>query len=362
MGKQVNRALLPKAAQGKPKCLEILKAFPLGNLPTLIGEDLKKQVGHPVQGLIIKSAEAKRILDETKKAVDDNKIATLHLTLGVSGKDMILLATDDGWEKFGILVAGYTDIIDQQKAPQKGVVVNLDPKDDTGRVPAAAANIAQKLNTTPVLKAGVGDKLVGIGAGNIVLLAHGEEDKTSSGQIYGKNFAGQSPASIIKLLTANADPKKRLLPTYAGTLYLDGCFTAQGAAMKNYALQVWNGLKAAGIPNVKVMGNLGAATTQQSGDELINPTLETDQYEEQLKAIKKRYEPTLAASNKKIMELMEACKAKGGNPATDPAINAATAKMEAINAQLLAESKQLLDKTPTRVKNLTGKFGVSTVN
>ena len=68
----------------------------LGATDTLIGEDLKKQVGHPVQGLIIKSAEAKRVLDETKKAVDDDKVKTLHLTLGVSGKDMILLATADG--------------------------------------------------------------------------------------------------------------------------------------------------------------------------------------------------------------------------------------------------------------------------
>ncbi len=362
MAKQINRALLPKAAQGKSKCLEILKAFPLGNLPTLIGEDLKKQVGQPVQGLVIKSADAKKVLDDTKKAVDDNKIDTLNLTLGISGKDLILLAIAEKFEKFGIVVANYTDIIEEQKAPKKGVVVNLDPKDPTKRIPEAAANVAQKLNTTPILKKGVGDALVGIGSGNIVLLAHGEEDKTSSGQIYGKNFAGQNPASIIKLLTANADPKKRLLPTYAGTIYLDGCFTAQGGAMKNYALQVWNGLKAAGIASAKVMGNLGEASTSRDGEEVISPTIETKQFEERSKAINSRYAPLINAGTNKVGKLRAACLAKGGNPDKDPEVKAATDELNKISSAYDAESKKLADSSPAYMKNLTGKFGVSTIN
>ncbi len=77
-------------------------------------------------------------------------------------------------------------------------------------------------------------KLAGVDdTANIVLLAHGDEDKNSSGRLYGKDFAGKSPKDLVKLLLDNPNEKKRLNTSYSGTIYLDGCFTAQGGAMQN---------------------------------------------------------------------------------------------------------------------------------
>lgn len=87
-------------------------------------------------------------------------------------------------------------------------------------------------------------------------------DKTASGQICGKDFAGKSPKDLVALLVDNKDPKKRLSPSYAGTIDLDGCFTVQGGAMENDTKLVWELLKAKGIKNCKVKGNLGAAATR----------------------------------------------------------------------------------------------------
>src|SRR5271154_1708466 len=360
MGKQVNRVLLPKAAKGQAKSLEIVKAFPVGTLPTVIGEDLKKQVGRPVQGLIIKVDEAKKVLIEAKKALDEKKIDSILLTMGVSGNDIIMLASNgSNWEKFSILVAGYTDIIEEQKKAPQGIVANLDPKDKT--INKAAVDMGKKLNTTAVTKDKVGEKLVGI-KGDIVLLAHGDEDKTSSGQIYGKDFAGKSPSWIVDLLAKNKDVTKRLQPDYSGTVYIDGCFTAQGGAMKNYCRQVWDGLKAAGIKNVKVMGNLGAAGTTDEGDEIINPTIEVAEYKKKIAALKKTADDASKVIKDRVIQIIAECKANK----TDFKLNEEYKTLQAREAQITknynADRAAIVAKAPVDVKNLVGKFGISTIN
>jgi hypothetical protein len=360
MGKKVDRVLLPKAGKGQANALAAVKAFPVGTIPSVIGKDLEEQVGRPVQGLVIKVDEAKKVLKDAQKALEDKKIDSITLTVGLSGKDMVFVAVGSGaWEKFGVLVAGYTDIVAKQKAPQKGAVVNLDPKDKT--ISDAAKVMEKKLNTTAVMKKDAGKALEGL-TGDIVLLAHGDEDKTSSGQIYGKDFAGKSPEWIVKLLTQNPDTKKRLTPEYSGTVYIDGCFTAQGGAMKNYAMQVWNGLKAAGIKKAQVKGNLGAAATQADGTETVNPTIESEACKKEIAQLRKMADEATKICTTRIQQIIQECKKAG----TDFKVNKEYLVLKAKDAEITrkynTQRAAIVAKYPVDVKDLVGQFGISTIN
>ncbi len=245
--------------------------FDAGKLTKSIGDDLIAYVGRPIQGLVVKAAEATSIVKKLKEDMVAGKCAQPWLRAGLSGKDMIFLVTDlknAKYERSGVLVADYKGIREKQKKLlAETLVANLDKGDRV--IDKASADMRNALGAK-----GGGPSALGAidGSAAIILLAHGDEDKTASGQIYGKDFAGRTPKELVAMLTANKDPKKRLSPTYSGTIYLDGCFTAQGGAMANYTKQVWELLKAAGIRNCKVKGNLGAAATLQSGDELVTTT------------------------------------------------------------------------------------------
>ena len=256
-------------------------------------------------------------------------------------------------------VAGYTDIVAKQKAPQKGAVVNLDPKD---KVISDAAKVMEgKMGTKAVEKKDVGKALEGL-TGDIVLLAHGDEDKTSSGQIYGKDFAGKSADWIVKLLTKNPDPKKRLMADYKGTVYIDGCFTAQGGAMKNYAMQVWNGLKAAGIKNVQVKGNLGVAATQADGSEKVNPTIESEACKKEIAQLKKMTDEALAVCTTRIQQIIAESKKAGTDFKVNKEYIALKAKDAEFNKRYNVERAKIVAKYPVDVKDLVGNFGVKTLN
>jgi hypothetical protein len=219
----------------------------------------------------------------------------------------------------------------------------------------------KKLGTAAVTRKDVGAALVGL-KGDIVLLAHGDEDKTSSGQIYGKDFAGKSPSWIVNLLTKNPDPKKRLTPEYSGTVYIDGCFTAQGSAMKNYCQQVWDGLKAAGIKSVKVKGNLGAAATQADGTEKVNPTIEAEAAKKRIAGIKKVADDESKKIKERILAIIADCKAKKIDVKGNPEIKALNDREIAITKKYNADRAAILARMPVDVIDLVGQFGISTIN
>lgn len=244
--------------------------YDAGKLVKSIGDDLIAFVGTPIQGLVVKATDATTIVKKVKEDLVAGKCATPWLRAGMSGKDMIFLVTDPKtakYERSCVLVADYKGIREKQKKLlTETKVYNLDKGDKV--IDQASKDMRKALGVKPD-----GKSLGEIdGSVNIILLAHGDEDKTSSGQIYGKDFAGKTPKELVAAMVDNKDPKKRLSPTYAGTIYLDGCFTAQGGAMANYTKQVWELLKAKGIKNCKVKGNLGAAATLKSGDELVTTT------------------------------------------------------------------------------------------
>jgi hypothetical protein len=245
--------------------------FNAGQLIAKVGEDLETHCGRPIQGVAVKANEAMKLVEQAKKDLVGKKVQQPHFRAGICGKDLIFLVTDlknAKYEQFCVLNAGYTALRDKL-ANQKGAVVNLDPGDSI--VDQASKDMGDALGIKPLTegRAPFG-KLKGTKP--LVLVAHGDEDITSTGQIYGKNFAGKTPAEIVKMLLDNPDQNKQLSPDYEGTIYLDGCFTAQGGAMENYTKQVWDLLKARGLKKVKVKGNLGAAEVKPGGDNIITTT------------------------------------------------------------------------------------------
>ncbi len=186
---------------------------------------------------------------------------------GISGTDLIFLVTDQQptkYEQSCVLFKDYTTMREKQKT-QSAMVVNVQKGDKV--IDDSSERMAKAKGTT-VVNAQDADFSGLDGSTPIILLAHGSEDKSSSGTVWGQKFAGVSPKGIVDYLISG-EKKSRLSKSYAGTVYLDGCFTAQVGGMDNYTKQVWEGLKAAGLKDVKVKGNLGAAVTLGDGTERI---------------------------------------------------------------------------------------------
>src|SRR5262249_17125024 len=246
----------------------------------------------------------------------------------------IFLITDlkGKYEQSCTLVAGYVPLREKLK-DEAGMVVNLDKGDKI--IDQAAKDMGKTMK-----KNGVEGKDAEFGqiSGKtpIVLLAHGDEDKTSTGQIYGKDFANKTPAQIVTLLCENKDPKKRLNSNYSGVIYLDGCFTAQGGAMQNYTKQVWDLLKARGFKGVTVKGNLGAAATLSSGDELVTTTEAQEKVEKLTKQFQSAYEKATGPHEAKRKQIWQA-KYMAKNDATgfhnDPDILKAEAAIKLLQKQ-----------------------------
>lgn len=171
------------------------------------------------------------------------------------------------------------------KAEETGLVVNLDPRDET--IDTASESISRNR------KLGKDGPLVGKGeqyahrdrshqnvwedkelegsftrrgmSAPIVLLAHGQPlGKSGSGKVHATHFARKKPAEIVTYLS------KTLSKNYGGVIYLDGCFTGAGNTPLNFAEQVYKGLVKRGYRYLQVKGNLGLAATVD-GKELVTP-------------------------------------------------------------------------------------------
>ena len=338
--------------------------FDVGKLTKSVGDDLTRFNQKGVQGVVVKGTDAAKIVKEVIADLGAKKVKAPHLRAGVSGKDLIFLVTDSAspsYEKSCVLVADYVGLKDRL-AKEKGAVVNLDPGDKV--IDRAAKDMGKKFGAKPTTAATANFGITGTTA--IVLLAHGDEDKNSTGQIYGKDFAGKTPAEIVKLLLDNPDAKKRLSPDYAGTIYLDGCFTAQGSAMQNYTKQVWDLLKGRGLTKASVKGNLGLAATTKKGDEIITTT-EADERDKKLrKQIDDERKLKLAAINKKYGALWAAkYKAKNDQAGlkNDPETKKLQAEADALEDALAKKYQAEAKKIPgLNVKNFVGQFGLSVLN
>jgi hypothetical protein len=342
----------------------LIANFDVGKLTKAVGDDLVRFNKKGVQGVVVKGADATKIVAQVKADLAGKKVKTPHLRAGVSGKDLIFQVIDTAdakYEKTCVLVADFVGLKERLKK-EAGAVVNLDPGDRV--IDQAAKDMAKKMGAKPVTAPAANFGITGNTA--IVLLAHGDEDKNSTGQLYGKDFAGKQPAEIVKLLLDNPDPKKRLSPDYAGTIYLDGCFTAQGSAMQNYTKQVWDLLKGRGLTKASVKGNLGLAATTKKGDEVITTT-EADERDQKLrKQLDGERKLKLAAINKKYNALYVA-KYKAKNDIAglkkDPEAIKLQAEANALQVEIDKKYKAEAKKIPgLNVKNFVGQFGLEVLN
>lgn len=174
----------------------------------------------------------------------------------------------------------------------KGVVVSIDPNDDTIKTSAQSVASERKLGEDAPLKRDKekyddGDKkhtgkvvddeelqknaFSGSNNAPVVILAHGTPlGKVGSGKVHATQFGGKTAPQIVDYL------KKSLPVTYSGVVYLDGCYTAAGNTPLNFGKLVYDGMRKAGYFYLQVKGNLGMARTV-NGKECVTPAeIETE--------------------------------------------------------------------------------------
>jgi hypothetical protein len=214
-----------------------------------------------------------------------------------------------------------------KKADGKGVVVDLDPKDDTIKTSSQSIADKRKLGADKPLRR-PGDKDDGTDDKGhdapvtrkeadfskaskepIVILAHGTPiGKPGSGKVRASHFAGKSASDIVAFIA------KTLEPTYYGVIYLDGCFTAAGKSPLNFGKLVYDGLVKKGYHYLQIKGNLGAAITVD-GKEFVVPAELDDHYDrmkkerdtldKELAAMRKQYDEAKLALGPKMMALLK---------------------------------------------------------
>jgi len=249
-------------------------------------------------------AGAKKAIDEAKK---DKGLQKPYVKVGLVDGSLVMRIKDPrpliDKELDTVLVRQFKQKKDAYQkmlaktgnGSDRGVVVSLDPKDKVIKESADSVAKQRKLGEDAPLrrvgedysdrdKAHTGkavddEKLKETPFANssdapVVILAHGTPlGKVGSGKVHATEFANKKPAEIITYL------KKSLPTTYAGVVYLDGCYTAAGNTPLNFAKQVYDGLVKAGYFYLQVKGNLGMARTV-NGKECVTPAEIETAYEE----------------------------------------------------------------------------------
>jgi hypothetical protein len=224
-----------------------------------IGNVLKAIAGKAGAGVPVKTDKAMKLVKDAEAKRKQGKCLNPIAQVGVVGKDLVFaIFADKKYDESAVLVKNWEKVLTDSVLA--GKVVNLDPKDPI--IAAASKILAKKHGTTA--KTGDEANLKKVDKAPIVIVAHGGSAE-SRGKVYAKKFAEKSPKDLVKFLVKD----KKLPKAYAGTLYLDGCFTAAGKTDKNYAKKVHGLLVKVGFKYITVKGNLGAAATMDDGREAV---------------------------------------------------------------------------------------------
>lgn len=256
--------------------------YDAGSLVKAVGEDLKAYCGRPVQGFVVASSVADKIMVTARKAHTGGKLKHPIIRAGICGPELIFQVTDKDnakYEEVGTLHKTYVQLRDKIEQ-EKPAIANLDPHDNDSTDSANKMGHAMGVNAKHDMDRMPFGKLTG--TKSLMLIAHGSVKETDEGDfLYGKNFAGKDPAALVKMLTENPDERKRLSPLYAGTIYLNGCYTATPDKNWRYVEEVYKLLKAKGFTKLQVKGNIGAASVKDDGKMEVN-TVEAELEQDRL--------------------------------------------------------------------------------
>lgn len=356
---------------------------------------IKEEIGDEPIGTPL--AGARKAVDEAKK---DKSLDKAYVKVGLVGSELVLRIKDVRTlvdkEIDSVLVkqfkqkkeahAKMLEHLKKGAGGDSGKVVSLDPKDKTINESSRLVATHRTLGQDAPLqrdKASYGDKdkthsgtvqddpklkgssFGGASTAPIVILAHGTPlGKVGSGKVHATNFGGKKPGEIVDYL------KKSLPVTYAGVIYLDGCYTAAGNTPLNFGQQVYQGLVKAGYFYLQVKGNLGMARTIL-GKEVVTPAeietaydearIEKGKLEKLDEALRKPYldkiiplmqkesEHKDKKEAKALEETREKIKQIQQQSETDPKILKV--------AKRLAEIKKLMDEPKYNIEALTGTWG-----
>ena len=228
------------------------------------GGDVVKAIAGDLEEFGQKGVQGVRVADETafisyNKARRDLKAP--YLQAGVVNGTLVLLLRDEeaNVEAMHVLVKDYVKLKEKLKKSSASVT-NIDPDGDP-IISRSVERTARKLGTSVNADPNFGEI-----TGNIVLTAHGTPDTMPSGRVVGVELGEKTPADIVKMLTSDKDPKKRVGKDYDGTLTLCGCFTASGGpeAEKQddaFAKKVLDLFRKKGYKKISVVGYPGATIT-----------------------------------------------------------------------------------------------------
>lgn len=306
--------------------------------------------------MVVKTKDCTDFLNEVKDDIAKKKVSKPLLKLGTDGGHLWMrVEGEKDYEKKVTVVKNY---VDEKEKRAKATVVNADKGDATidsssDRMAKAKGTVSQDADKVDLNAKG--SKVP------IIILAHGAPSSSIPGTVYAKEFANKKPAEIIKYLVDD----KKLDKSYAGVIYLDGCYTAAGpkqgrdaGELNNFAKTVYDGLVKAGYKYLQVKGNLGMAATRASGDESVLDAQTEAEMEQKKKEYAKEYHAlkeqadAIKARVDKLEKVATALVAKHGG-------NAETLKAD-IGIKLVKEEVDKLEVLRTaadgKVKDVQKKY------
>ena len=295
----------------------------------LIGKDLGP-------GIPVDAGPAAKLLKKAQDGRKKGKFLNAVAKAGIVGKDMVFGITSDSEEDKVVLVKDYEKAkAEAKKGPN---VINADRGDDT--IDKATDKIKKARGGKEV---GDDETLTKGDTAPIVVVAHGGKAE-SSGKVYAKEFAEKSPKELVDFLVK----KKKLEKNYAGTLYLDGCFTAAGKTDKNYAKKVYDLLVKDGFKYITVKGNLGVAATNDDGSESVVDAQEEKRLKEEAKKDIAEAKKKLAAvqdRQSKLQKVWDNLAKRHGDDSdafyADPGIDLLAPELKKLATEVAANKKQV---------------------